>query len=191
MQKRTNPGKAGAFERQFCKDLSLWWTDQRRDDVFWRSQTSGGRATERSKKGKTTFGQYGDVAFVDPIGRPLLKLVTIELKSGYAKDTIINMMDNRRQDTKQIWEKWIQKIKSDAAKAQSHHWMIVHQRTGRIPIVCMSAKFYKDLKSIGCFESPPKSILTFQRGLAKYIQTTLSDWFDLVHPYQIRRAYED
>ena len=36
--------KGSEFEREMCKCLSLWWTDSKRDDVFWRSAQSGGRA---------------------------------------------------------------------------------------------------------------------------------------------------
>ena len=41
--------KGGAWEREFSKYLSLWITEGERDDVFWRSSQSGGRATQRAK----------------------------------------------------------------------------------------------------------------------------------------------
>ena len=87
--------KGSEFEREFCKDLSLWWTDQERDDIFWRSSNSGGRATVRAKVGRTTAGQYGDVAAIDFDGLPLLELMTMELKRGYSKNTIQDLVDNK------------------------------------------------------------------------------------------------
>jgi hypothetical protein len=37
--------KGGRFERLVCKRLSLWLSKGERDDLFWRSAMSGGRAT--------------------------------------------------------------------------------------------------------------------------------------------------
>ena len=67
--------KGSQFERTVCKDLSLWWTKGKRDDVFWRTSGSGARAKTRSKTGEKTFGQYGDVQATDPIGQPLICLL--------------------------------------------------------------------------------------------------------------------
>ncbi len=59
--------KGSNFEREICKLLSLWWTNDKRDDIFWRTSGSGARATTRSKTKQKTFGQYGDVQATDPI----------------------------------------------------------------------------------------------------------------------------
>ena len=77
--------KGSGFEREVAKALSLWWTEGSRDDVFWRSSNSGGRATARRKRGQRTAGQHGDIAATDPVGEPFLKVVTIELKAGYGR----------------------------------------------------------------------------------------------------------
>ena len=51
----TKPGygkqKGGEYERTVCKKLSLWVSNGTRDDIFWRSAMSGGRATLQRKKG--------------------------------------------------------------------------------------------------------------------------------------------
>lgn len=86
-------GKGSQFERDISKLLSKWWTGGERDDVFWRSQQSGGRATQRAKKGKGTANQQGDIQAMDPIGQPLIDRVCVELKCGYPKfgiDCLIN-----------------------------------------------------------------------------------------------------
>lgn len=74
--------KGSSFEREICKRLSRWWTYDSRDDVFWRSSMSGGRATMRYRRGLRTAGADGDICALDPIGSPLLSLFTIELKRG-------------------------------------------------------------------------------------------------------------
>src|SRR6266403_502365 len=37
--------KGGNFERSIAKHLSLWYSQGKREDLFWRSSMSGGRAT--------------------------------------------------------------------------------------------------------------------------------------------------
>lgn len=80
----SSKGKGGGFEREVSTLLSLWVSDGTRDDIFWRSHGSGGRATCRGKSGKTTEGQYGDQSATDPLGKPLIKAWCIECKTGYA-----------------------------------------------------------------------------------------------------------
>ena len=79
--------KGPPFEREVCHALSLWWTKGERDDVLWRSQNSGARATSRSKVGKTTAGQYGDIAATDPTAAPVTALAVWECKVGYSTTT--------------------------------------------------------------------------------------------------------
>jgi hypothetical protein len=73
--------KGGEFERQICKKLSLWVSNNLRDDLFWRSAMSGGRATVRSKKGKETASGHGDITAVTPEGNKLTDYFIIECKS--------------------------------------------------------------------------------------------------------------
>lgn len=77
-------GKGGTFENEIAKQLSLWFTDGQRDDIFGRSDGSGGRFTSRWKKGKTTASQSGDITFIDILGEPLIKIWNIEVKTGYS-----------------------------------------------------------------------------------------------------------
>ena len=70
--------KGNSFERKLCVLLSRWWTNGSRPDVFWRTASSGGRATQRAKAGDDTRNQYGDVGITDPIGQPFLDFCTIK-----------------------------------------------------------------------------------------------------------------
>lgn len=77
-------GKGDDFERDVSRMLSLWWTEGKRDDIFWRTSASGGRATARAEyAGRQTKYEHGDVTFTDPVGKPLLDLAVIEAKRGY------------------------------------------------------------------------------------------------------------
>jgi hypothetical protein len=118
--------KGSNFERQTCKELSRWWTNGKRDDVFWRSQTSGGRATQRLKSGKTTYGSYGDIAAVDPIGAPLLEMFTIELKAGRSHGMVLELIEGKRK--KSPFLAAIRQARRACDDAGSFSWMLISHR---------------------------------------------------------------
>lgn len=68
--------KGSAFERQVCKDLSLWLSNGKRTDVLWRSAMSGGRATVSHGKVR----QCGDICAVAPEGHKFCDLWFVECK---------------------------------------------------------------------------------------------------------------
>src|SRR6202035_3420437 len=71
--------KGSTFERLVATKLSLWVTNDKKKDVFWRSAMSGGRATVALKKGDL-IRQSGDICSVAPEGFPLTDKFYIELK---------------------------------------------------------------------------------------------------------------
>jgi hypothetical protein len=72
-----NPKRKGsAFERDICKALSLWVTDGKNKDVFWRSAMSGGRATVHGRDVR----QAGDVCAVAPEGHAFCEYYYVECK---------------------------------------------------------------------------------------------------------------
>lgn len=139
-------GKGSAFEREICKTLSLWWTKDKRDDVFWRSSNSGGRATVRHRTGQSTFGQYGDVQATDPIGQPLINVCTIELKRGYSKENIHDILDSRPSKNPKMYEKFIIQASADHKKAKSMYWMLIARRDRHLPMIYIPMKFYRALR---------------------------------------------
>jgi hypothetical protein len=181
--------KGGAFERDICKRLSLWWTDDERDDVFWRTASSGGRATQRKKKGKDTFGQAGDVQATDPIGQPLINLFTIEIKRGYKEATVTNLLD--RLDTEKRpspFEQFIHQVTTDKNIANSVSWMIIAKRDRKKIMVYMPWQVFKDVRQY----CPCYSFITYRTFHLQYkkriIVTTLEDFF-AIPPDKIRSLY--
>lgn len=127
--------KGSDFERVLCKQLSKWWSGaEARDDIFWRSSQSGGRATQRLKSGKKTYGSYGDIAAVDPIGEPLLKLFTIELKRGSSYGTPGDLFDTRPTECQRPFEACIEQAIRSHKDAGSKGWLLISRRDSRIPI---------------------------------------------------------
>lgn len=129
--------KGGKYERELCKQLSLWWTNNERDDVFWRTSGSGARATTRAKSNKHTFGSHGDIAYIDPIGKPLLDVITIEAKRGYSIKSIIDLLDHSESAAEQQYETWINKAIRDSTRAGSPYWVIITRRDQRVGLVFM------------------------------------------------------
>ena len=84
LRRRMRPGagkaKGASFERFVCKQLSLWVSKGEREDIFWRSAMSGGRATVQRGKGKRNATQVGDISAVDPMGAWLINHFAVECK---------------------------------------------------------------------------------------------------------------
>ena len=131
-----------------CKQLSLWWTAGVRDDVFWRTSNSGGRSKVRSRGGRGTFGQYGDIQATDPIGQPLVDLCTIELKRGY-KHTIGDVLDAPTGAIEQQWEGFTRQAAGDAANAGAPFWLLITRRNQRAAVVFMPELLYRRLNDCG------------------------------------------
>jgi len=141
-------GKGSQFEREVCKILSLWWTDGKREDVFWRTAGSGARATQRNKIGKKTFGQDGDVQATDPIGQPLIDLCSIEIKRGYSKNTIFDILDKPKKAKLQIYEQFINQSCKENKNSGAIYWMLITRRNRRETIVFIPYWFFKELKAL-------------------------------------------
>jgi hypothetical protein len=139
--------KGSAFERRFCKQLSLWWSKGQHDDLFWRTAGSGARATVRGRKGKRTKGHCGDICATDEAGKPLLDLVTLELKRGYNRATLVDLLDKPAGGAEQCWEAWISQALESAQYAATKWWMIVAKRDQRGVMVCIPAGLFQQLRS--------------------------------------------
>ena len=137
--------KGTAFEREVCKALSLWWTGGGRDDVFWRSDTSGARAKTRSKVGKETFGQYGDIQASDPIGQPLIDLVTVECKRGYSDQSFQDLIDRAPKAVNKYWATFIAQAHVDHVIARSWSWILITKRDRQVPLIVAPSEVFERL----------------------------------------------
>ena len=194
--------KGSQFEREICRDLSRWWTqNEDRDDVFWRSSNSGGRATVRGRKGKRTHGQAGDIAATDPIGEPLLQLLTIEAKRGYSTQTIADLIDRPRKAAQQTWESWIQQAHEAHVLSDSFSWMIVAQRDRRERIILIDDEVWTEIANLLTFTRPvypflrlllrcrfkhPDGEPAYSTRKITVVGMRWDTWTELVHPDVIR-----
>ena len=103
MQRGKGKAKGSAFERATCKQLSLWVSHGKDEDLFWRSAISGGRATQGMKVGKKLRRQAGDICSVSAEGCVLTDQFFIECKH-YRDLNILSFLINRRGRLAQFWE---------------------------------------------------------------------------------------
>jgi hypothetical protein len=180
--------KGGEFERELCKRLSLWWTHGARDDVFWRSAASGGRATIRGRKGQQTYGQYGDIQAVDPIGSPLTQLCTIEAKRGYSSTSFADAIDKGKTMKLQPWEAFLHQARDEAAHAKTPYWMLIQRRDKREALVFIPLALWNQLRLAHCFHPRPTPCVMGQvmssdkREVVAFVATLLSDFLEEVSP---------
>ena len=132
--------KGNAFERECCKVLSFWWSGGKRDDVFYRTQSSGGRATQRAKKGKTCSNHNGDVAATDDEGLPFTRFVTVEIKRGYSGHSPYDHVDSAAMSHPSKFEEWCDQAKSDHQKAKTKGWLLITKRDRKRIMVFMPDK---------------------------------------------------
>lgn len=144
-------GKGSSFEREICVLLDKWWTGRDDQSIFWRSSQSGGRATVRSRQNKRTHGSHGDITAVHPCGEPLIDLVTIELKRGYAKARIHDLLDrtDHSRDTHKPkeFEQFIQQAEQSHLDAGSYSWMLIHKRDKQEVMCYFPEHLYEEIRS--------------------------------------------
>jgi len=123
---KTNPKSLGnTWEREFCRDLSLWWTDGKDNKVFWRTDSSG------AVKGVSELA--GDVKAIKEIGFPLINNVIIELKRTKQKDIFLDLI--RRKEHSMIGEWWT-KLEIEAAQWK-RELLLVIKMVNRQSTVCL------------------------------------------------------
>lgn len=142
-------GKGSSFEREVSKQLSLWFSHGESDSWIWRTAMSGGRATVRAKKGQTTSGGAGDLTFTDAKAAPLFELVTFELKRGYAKTSLSDLIDRNDGTKPGTFEQWVAQAYTSSRQGGTEHWMIIHKRNNRPAMAYINSSLYRMLAEDG------------------------------------------
>lgn len=97
-------GKGAEYERTVCKRLSLWLSENERDDLLWRSAMSGGRATVMAKIGKVANAQAGDISSIDRVSSDFIEKFFVECKS-YNDLEITQLITKQAGLLKGFWDK--------------------------------------------------------------------------------------
>lgn len=125
--------KGASFERLVCVALSKWVSESRRDDLFWRSAMSGGRATIGRAANKSRAVQAGDISAIDPAGHVLTDRWFIECK--HYKD--LNFKGAALTDSGPLLQFW----RIARKEAKTH---------GKLPMVIARQNMYPTIMMVPC-----------------------------------------
>lgn len=183
------PAKGSSFEREICRQLSMWWTDGARDDVFWRSAASGSMATSRMRrKGKTTAGQHGDIQATDPIGKALTDFWSIELKRGYKQWSPFDVIDAKPDAAKQTFTKFVEQATEACTSSGAYAPMLIARRDRRDAVV-MTPVFPQQYYENCLTSIIPSMHLDSADGYWTIMR--LDDFFENVRPEWVVPSQED
>lgn len=175
--------KGSAYERDFAKKLSLWFTYGERDDIFWRSSQSGGRATTRAKIGKSTANQYGDITATDPIGQCLIDNVTIELKRGYNNHSLMDVLYDKQNSL----YSFIEQARTQAENAGTKYWWLIHKPDRRNPLIYIPFNFASFAKNLYDVMYPCIALCYKSKGIKDFVYCyPFDDFLEHVDPAMFR-----
>jgi len=152
--------KGGNYEREIAKKLSLWYTDGKRDDLVCRTDSSGGRASVRTKNKKVTNRYlYGDLKHSDDACLPMFNRWSIELKTGYmvGKDTrwdILDILDSKQKEPT-IIKFWVQCVRD--ADLSRREPILIFRRNGRASCIMIDETYVGKLENL-CGDYNQKAI---------------------------------
>jgi hypothetical protein len=126
-------GKGPKFERLACRLLSLWVSDGKRDDLFWRTAMSGGRATLRLAKGVMTRA-IGDICATDPEGFKLTDHYLIECKHHRDLNLLAFMFGKGK-----LFKFWIETVE-EAASHKRQPMLIAKQNNFPTLLLVMGSR---------------------------------------------------
>jgi hypothetical protein len=136
--------KGASFERDVCRRLSLWVSNGKQEDCYWRSSMSGGRSTVAAKKGKRLAAQAGDISCIHPLGEPFAAKFLIECKH-YANLELTQLCLNGKGKLAEFW-----KIVSKEADRCGKEPLLIAKQNRYPTIVCM--KPYALIKATVSFQ---------------------------------------
>jgi hypothetical protein len=143
-----NPkAKGSQFERDIARRLSKWWmNDTAQDDVFWRTDSSGGRSTQRAKQGKTTRNATGDISSCCTVGELFTDNFVVEIKRGYNKLDPLLLLD-KPENKNHIFRDWWKKLDLECIRDNAAWPMLIFKRDRSETCVAISEHFFEVMLS--------------------------------------------
>ena len=158
--------KGGSFERWVCRQLTKWITGQEKPELFWRSATSGAKATVDARRGiKSKMG--GDLIAVDSKGQWFIDCFSLECKDR-ADYGNLDLLFAGQGD----FLKWWGQCNRDAIRANKVPMMIV-KRLRRKPLLVVPAWIGR---TVGGLSGPEMEMDGFDKfGFTIYL---FSNWME-------------
>jgi len=138
--------KGSSFERDICRDLSLWWTAGRNKNVFWRTSQSGGRATTHAKNGAFLKNSFGDIGYIDDVGKPFIDSFLLELKRGYPNINALDFVDNESKK-KILLKEWWYKAECEREKAEKLKSAIIFKKDRKDTCLILETEMVGDIET--------------------------------------------
>ena len=136
--------KGSNFERFISKKLSLWISDGEDDSWVWRTSSSGARAKTRAKKGKTTSNSSGDIKAENSKALIIFENCSWELKNGYGAYCILDIIDKKSKNPKQI-EKFFIQAKEDCNNSKLKYPILILKRDRCSELIVIPSKLFSYL----------------------------------------------
>jgi len=141
MRKGGGGAKGRQFERDISRILSLWISDGINEDIFWRTDASGARATTKSKKGKSLPFGAGDIKHEEEEGKIFTDIFLVEVKRGYGeKIDFLNFIDKPK--TKNIFLDWFNKAQKECDFHNKKVPLIIFKRNNGLICAAFSNVLY-------------------------------------------------
>jgi len=125
--------KGAAFERWLSKQLSLWLSEGKREDLLWRSAMSGGRSTVALRQAKKLGAQAGDLSSIDKLSHSFIERFMVEAKAYQSLE-----FQNFIKGTGKLIDFW--NVAKREAKRYDKLPMLVAKQNNHPVIVCLSRK---------------------------------------------------
>jgi hypothetical protein len=168
MRKGGGKAKGASFERDICRQLSLWVSAGQQEDVFWRSAMSGGRSTVAHAKGKRMAAQAGDISCIHHIGSKLTDRFLLECKNY--KDLNIAGLITGKGNLIDFWNQTFH----EAKRYDKLPFLIAKQN--RMPtLICLS------VDGVLLFAIPPERAILVHNESGMYVLNA-ADFFSSVSP---------
>jgi hypothetical protein len=187
--------KGSSFERQISTQLSLWASEGKSDDWYWRTAGSGGRAKARSRSGKSTINSCGDIRPECGEAEFLFKKCIFELKRGYKNWSFLDCLDKaktRKNEILQNFEKFYEQASGDALNAGVPFCVIIAKRDKRQPIIILPYRFFILL---GGKNKPPMKKIVYDSSKSectircKVVAILLEDFFNNFTPNDFKGVW--
>jgi hypothetical protein len=138
--------KGSQYERDISRQLSIWWSEGKEDDWFWRTDTSGGRATTRAKSGKATANAVGDLSSRTPEGDIFLREYIVEIKRGYNDLEVIPLLDKNNFKSNHLVV-WWEKLYREACQT-SRKPLLIFKRDRAHACIVISNNVYLEMQGM-------------------------------------------
>jgi hypothetical protein len=186
--------KGAANERDECRYLSLWWTqdlDEREDDVFWRNRVKVTSKTPSAEK------QLGDMTCLKTIGLAFLETFNVEHKIGYSKKKkdkkvrwdLLETIDSKILDDNLVLLKFWKQCEDDAILSNRIP-LLIFQRDRYQPVVCIDAIHFSPFFEILGMPQMRRLMFVDYKSSLRLTLFRRDDFFEWLTPESVRLVHK-